>query len=154
MGVIGAVAVSEPVGDGAPGSEPEGVQEVSGVDGGGFDDGAFEPVDVEAGMEPAAGGGVVEGPGTLGDEVARSGMDGSEDAVGVEEGEAGLSDEGVLSDEVSQLLELVAGVVVHDSPGTGVVVVEEGAGEMLELGEVLTLWTTRSLGGGVVRGVW
>ena len=35
VGVIGAVAVSEPVGDGAPGSEPEGVQEISGVDGGG-----------------------------------------------------------------------------------------------------------------------
>ena len=110
MGVIGAVAVSEPVGDGNPGSEPEGVQVISGVDRGGFDDGAFEPVDVEAGMESAAGGGVVEGPGALGDEVGRSGMDGSEDAVGVEEGEGGLSDEGVLSDEVSQLLELVAGV--------------------------------------------
>ena len=30
VGVIGAVAVSEPVGDGAPGSEPEGIQEIQG----------------------------------------------------------------------------------------------------------------------------
>ena len=43
---------------------------------------------------------------------------------------------------MDELLVLVAGVVVHDFPGTGVVVVEEGASEMLELGEVLTLWTT------------
>ena len=62
VGVIGAVAVSEPVGDGTPWAEPEGVQEISGVDGGGFDDGVFEPVDVEVGSELGAGGGGDQGP--------------------------------------------------------------------------------------------
>ena len=137
VGVIGAVAVSEPVGDGAPGSEPEGVQVISGVDGGGFDDRAFEPVDVEAGMESAAGGGVDQGLGPVFQEPDGAGVAAADEPVGALEGDAGDGGEAVLSDEVNELLVLVAGVPAEVIPGTGVVVVEEGEGETPDLGEVL-----------------
>ena len=59
------MAVSEAGDVGAPMPEAVGVQENPGVVGGGFHDGGFGPVDVEEGMEPAAGGGGIWGRGPL-----------------------------------------------------------------------------------------
>ena len=57
--------------------------------------------------------------------------------MAVEDGGFGDAGEGLLSDEVTQILQLVGGAVEVGLPGTGVIVLEEGGGETVELGEVL-----------------
>ena len=131
------MAVLEAGDVGAPVPEAEGVQENPGVVGGSFHDGGFGPVDVEEAMEPAAAGGGYLGPGTVNEGADGPAAGGAEEPVAVEEGGFGDAGEGLLSDEVTQILELVGGVPAEVIPGTGVVVVEEGEGETPDLGEVL-----------------
>ena len=89
------------------------------------------------GLEPGAGGGVDQGLGPVFQEPDGTGVAAADEPVGALEGDAGHLGEAVLSDEVNELLVLVAGVPAEVIPGTGVVVVEEGEGETPDLGEVL-----------------
>ena len=59
------------------------------MDGGGFDDGVFEAVDVEVGLEPGAGGGGDQGPWPVFEELDGAGVAGADEPVGGLEGDAG-----------------------------------------------------------------
>ena len=135
--VVEPMAVLEAGDVAAPVPEPEGVQDNPRVVGGDFDDGGFGSMDVEQAMEPGGAGGEDLGSGAVIDGADRPAPAGAVEPVAVEPSGVGDAGQGLLSDEVNQILELVGGVVEVGLPGTGAVVLEEGGGETLELGEVL-----------------
>ena len=83
---------------------------------------------------PAGG---IWGPGAVIEGADGPAAGGAEEPGAVEDAGFGDDGEGLLSDEVTQILQLVGGSVEVGLPGTGVIVLEEGGGETVELGEVL-----------------
>ena len=103
------------------------------------DEGVREPVAVDLDMQGVAVEGGELGLGAVLAGVEGVGGKGAGEPVALEEdGVDGLEDPG-LSGEVAHLLELVGGVKVDDIGALGVVLVEDGGGEGLELGEVLNV---------------
>ena len=96
-------------------------------------------MDVDLHMQAVAVQGGESGLGALWAGVEGVGGKGAGEPVALEgDGVDGLEDPG-LSGEVVHLLELVGGVKVEDIGAVGVVLVEDGGGEGLELGEVLNV---------------
>ena len=96
-------------------------------------------MDVDLHMQAVAVQGGESGLGAVLASVEGVGGKGAGEPVALEgDGVDGLEDPG-LSGEVAHLLELVGGVKVEDIGAVGVVLVEDGGGEGLELGEVLNV---------------